>query len=62
MLEAIIETADRDVDDRTVAHLLVDPTEDGGQWNMFVALVHKHGLVPKVGDARDGQLVQHRRR
>ncbi|MFF1818310.1 aminopeptidase C [Kribbella sp. NPDC058245] len=46
-LEAIIETADRDVDDRTVAHLLSDPIGDGGQWNMFVALVRKHGLVPK---------------
>ncbi len=46
-LEAIIETSDRDVDDRTVAHLLADPIGDGGQWNMFVALVAKHGLVPK---------------
>ncbi len=46
-LEAIIETADRDVDDRTVAHLLANPAEDGGQWNMFVALIRKHGLVPK---------------
>ncbi len=47
-LESIIDTADRDVDDRTVAHLLGNPVEDGGQWNMFVALVKKHGLVPKV--------------
>jgi bleomycin hydrolase len=46
-LEAIIETSGRDVDDRTVAHLLSDPIGDGGQWNMFVALVRKHGLVPK---------------
>ncbi|MGI8994295.1 MAG: aminopeptidase C [Nocardioidaceae bacterium] len=46
-LEAVIETADRDVDDRTVAHLLENPIDDGGQWNMFVALVAKHGLVPK---------------
>lgn len=46
-LEAIIATADRDADDRTVAHLLGSPAEDGGQWNMFVALVGKHGLVPK---------------
>ncbi|MDQ3095079.1 MAG: C1 family peptidase, partial [Actinomycetota bacterium] len=46
-LEAVIDTADRDVDDRTVAHLLANPAEDGGQWNMFVALVAKHGLVPK---------------
>ncbi|WP_189954004.1 aminopeptidase C [Streptomyces alanosinicus] len=47
VLEAVIETSDRDVDDRTVAHLLADPIGDGGQWNMFVALVAKHGLVPK---------------
>jgi bleomycin hydrolase len=46
-LEAIIETADRDVDDRTVAFLLDSAANDGGQWNMFVALVDKHGLVPK---------------
>ncbi len=47
-LEAIIETADRDVDDRTVAHLLDAVADDGGQWNMFVAIVDKHGLVPKA--------------
>ncbi|NGN63026.1 C1 family peptidase [Streptomyces sp. A7024] len=46
-LEGIIETSGRDADDRTVAHLLSDPISDGGQWNMFVALVAKHGLVPK---------------
>ena len=46
-LEAMIDTSDRDVDDRTVAHLLSDPIGDGGQWNMFIALVRKHGLVPK---------------
>ena len=46
-LESILATADRDVDDRTVAHLLSTPAEDGGQWNMFAALVRKHGLVPQ---------------
>lgn len=46
-LEAMIETAERDVDDRTVAFLLSEVAGDGGQWNMFVALVQKHGLVPK---------------
>jgi bleomycin hydrolase len=48
LLEAIIETADRDVDDRTVAFLLRNIVSDGGQWNMFVNLVKKHGLVPKA--------------
>ena len=47
-LEAVIETADRDIDDRTVAHLLGAVADDGGQWNMFVAIVNKHGLVPKA--------------
>ena len=46
-LESILATADLDADDRTVAHLLETPAEDGGQWNMFLALVAKHGLVPK---------------
>jgi bleomycin hydrolase len=46
-LEAVIETSDRDVDDRTVAFLLAGVAGDGGQWNMFAALVAKHGLVPK---------------
>ncbi|MHB8243813.1 MAG: C1 family peptidase [Acidimicrobiales bacterium] len=47
-LEAVIETAGRDVDDRTVAYLLDSVAGDGGQWNMFVALVDKYGLVPKA--------------
>ena len=47
-LEAIIETAGCDLGDRVVGHLLGSPAEDGGQWNMFVAIVAKHGLVPKA--------------
>ena len=47
-LEAMITLADRDVDDRTVAWLLDRPLEDGGQWNMFINLVKKHGVVPKA--------------
>jgi bleomycin hydrolase len=47
-LQAIIETSDRDVDDRTVAFLLDRPLEDGGQWNMFVNVIQKHGLVPQA--------------
>lgn len=46
-LEAIIEMADRPVDDRTVAWILERPLDDGGQWNMFVNIIKKHGLVPK---------------
>jgi bleomycin hydrolase len=46
-LEAVIQTADRPVDDRTVAFLLARPLDDGGQWNMFVNIVRKHGVVPR---------------
>jgi bleomycin hydrolase len=47
-LEQILQTADRDLDDRVVAYLLDHPLDDGGQWNMFVNLVKKYGLVPKA--------------
>ena len=47
-LEAIIETADQPLDDRTVAFLLGHPVDDGGQWNMFVNVVKKHGLAPQA--------------
>jgi len=46
--EAIIETAERPLADRTVGFLLDSPLEDGGQWNMFVNLIKKHGVVPKA--------------
>ena len=47
-LEKIIETAGRPVDDRSVAFLLAEPLADGGQWNMFVNIVRKYGVVPKA--------------
>jgi bleomycin hydrolase len=46
--EAVIESAEREVGDRSVAFLLDQPLSDGGQWNMFINLVRKHGLVPKA--------------
>ena len=36
--EAIIDTADRPLDDRTIGFLLGDPIGDGGQWNL--SLIH----------------------
>ena len=45
-LEAMLETSDRPVDDRTIHFLLSDPIGDGGQWNMATNLIRKHGLVP----------------
>lgn len=46
-LASMIEMADRDLDDRTVHQMLMDPIGDGGQWDMFVNLVAKYGVVPK---------------
>jgi bleomycin hydrolase len=47
-LEAMIDTASRPLDDRTVAFMLDRPIDDGGQWNMAVNIVRKHGVVPKA--------------
>jgi len=47
-LEAVIETAGAPIDDRTVCWLLDHPLDDGGQWNMFMNVVEKHGVVPKA--------------
>ena len=46
-LENIIDTADESRDGRLVQFLLTDPVGDGGQWDMFRALVKKYGVVPK---------------
>lgn len=45
--ENILATLDEPTDGRMIAFLLFDPIGDGGQWDMFRALVEKYGLVPK---------------
>ena len=47
LLQAVIDTAGLPADDRVVAHLLTTGVHDGGQWDMFVNIVEKYGLVPK---------------
>src|SRR6056297_3261732 len=46
-LENIIETKDLDLDSRKVMWLLDNPTNDGGQWDMFNGIIEKYGIVPK---------------
>lgn len=46
-LENVIETKDEDIMSRNVMWLLAQPTNDGGQWDMFTGLVEKYGVVPK---------------
>lgn len=50
LLNVYVETARRGepVDGRLVQHLLHNPSEDGGQWQMLVNLVEKYGVVPKA--------------
>ena len=45
-LEHIIQTADRDLNDREVFWLLSAPMADGGDWDMICGLVKKYGVVP----------------
>ncbi len=47
-LENILETLDEDVDSRLIMWLLASPLQDGGQWDMFTALIDKYGVVPKA--------------
>lgn len=47
-LESVIDLRDRPVDDRVLTHILTTGVQDGGQWDMFVSLVEKYGVVPKA--------------
>lgn len=46
--ESILKTLKEPVDGRLVSHLLREPIQDGGQWDMFVNLILKYGVVPKT--------------
>ena len=46
-LEQVIATADQELGSRKVKFLLDVPQQDGGQWDMVVALFEKYGVVPK---------------
>ncbi len=46
-LESILKTVDEPLEGRLLSWLLAAPLQDGGQWDMFVSLVDKYGVVPK---------------
>ena len=46
-LESILRTLESESDSRIMMHLLKDPVQDGGQWDMFVNLIEKYGVVPQ---------------
>lgn len=46
-LESIFKTLDEPSGSRLIDFLLMAPVQDGGQWDMFINLVKKYGVVPK---------------
>jgi len=46
-INAYQETKGQESDSQMVQFLLKEPVGDGGQWQMFVNLVNKYGLLPK---------------
>lgn len=46
-LESVIDTANLPDGDRTVDFIIGGAISDGGQWDMFVNIVKKYGIVPK---------------
>lgn len=46
-MEQVIATADQALTSRRIKFLLDVPQQDGGQWDMVVALFEKYGVVPK---------------
>ena len=46
-LELILKTTEKDWSSRLVMHLLDNPIQDGGQWDMWANLINKYGVVPQ---------------
>ena len=46
-LESMIKTSSEHWNSRIMMHLLSDPIQDGGQWDMWVNLIDKYGVVPQ---------------
>jgi len=46
-LESVIKLLDKEKDDRLLSFILERGIEDGGQWDMFVNIVKKYGVVPQ---------------
>jgi len=59
-LENILKTLDKSYDSRLMMHLLHSPVQDGGQWDMFVNLIEKYGVVPQSVMAESFQSSQSR--
>ena len=47
-LENVIQTSVEPWNSRLIMYLLENPIQDGGQWDMFVSLIRKYGVVPQT--------------
>lgn len=47
LLESVISLLDKEKNDRTLDFILNDGIVDGGQWDLFVNIINKYGIVPK---------------
>lgn len=45
--ENVLKTASLPTSDRKVSWLMTTPQQDGGQWDMIVAIIQKYGVVPQ---------------
>ena len=45
--ENVLKTAKLPLTDRKVSWLMATPQQDGGQWDMIVAIIQKYGVVPQ---------------
>lgn len=43
----VLDTAKEPLDSRKVSFLMTTPQQDGGQWDMIVALIEKYGVIPQ---------------
>lgn len=46
-IDSVVDTADLPANSREVDHIVTTGVHDGGQWDMFVNIVKKYGIVPK---------------
>ena len=47
LIESLIELKNNSSEERTLDTLLSRGIEDGGQWDLFVNIINKYGIVPK---------------
>ncbi|MGN1345283.1 MAG: C1 family peptidase [Eubacteriales bacterium] len=47
-IASIVDTADEPYNSRVVDHIVGTGVHDGGQWDMFVNIVKKYGVIPKA--------------